>query len=119
MNPIKVEMYIIQKIREAWMNGESDFSLITPDGGEVLRCKIKEPYVNGRKVRCSEDNITFFSIKEAADYYNTSPSHIRSSLRDKYRCRGKHFHYYYNEKQAAMFDEWVKEKNKGKGGIDG
>lgn len=116
MKPVLVSLKVIETIRESLTNGENHFALITADGNEVLECRITERFQSGRKVRCSEDNRVFRSIEEAADYYNCASSQISISIKNNYRCRGKHFHYWYNENHARKFDEWVREKERKKGG---
>lgn len=110
-----VDSGTIETIRETLAMGENHFKFITADGSEVLECRINERFQKGRKVRCSEDDKVFNSVTEAADYYNCAPSQIRISVKNKYRCRGKHFHYWYDERHAEKFDEWVAEKKRRKG----
>lgn len=112
MNVIMVDRDLIEKIREGLKYGETNYIFITTDGSESLECKITERIKKGRKVRCSEDNMCFDSVTEAAQYYDCSQPEISMAIKNRTRCRGKHFYYWYDEEHAVAFDKIITEKNK-------
>lgn len=110
MNVIMVDRDLIEKIREGLKYGETNYIFITTDGSESLECKITERIEKGRKVRCSEDNMCFDSITEAAQYYDCTQPEITLAIKRRGTCHGYHFHYWYGEEHARKFDEWILSK---------
>lgn len=108
MYPIMISQDSINKLKEQLADGEIIFLFVTPDGKETVECKITERYAKGKKVRCSEDNIVFDSIVQAADFYKCKPSSISTAIKKQYKCRGKHFHYWYDENHAKKFDDYIR-----------
>ncbi len=110
MKIVMSDLKTIEAIREALAYGDNNFIFITPDGSESVECVIKERTVRGRKVRCSEDNVVFNSLTEAAKAYNSTQPEITLAIKRRGTCHGYHFHYWYDEEHARKFDEWVLSK---------
>ena len=58
------------------------------------------------EIRCAEDNKSFKSEKEAADFYGISQADIiRVCRKPGLTIQDKHFHFDYGEKYAQNFDQ--------------
>lgn len=116
MKVIMSDLKTIEAIREALAYDDNDFIFITSDGCNSIECIIKErtikrlKYIRGRKVRCSEDDVVFNSLTDAAKAYNCTQPEITLAIKRRGTCHGYHFHYWYDEEYARKFDEWVLSK---------
>ncbi len=97
----------IEILEECLSSGNSSFVFVKLDGSKSLTCRILPEYANGKKVRCVEDNKVFKSIKEAADYYDCHTKEIRNAIKNLTECKGKHFHEWFNDDHAQVFDNYI------------